>query len=91
MTDTEKIQKTASTLFEISRHSDVPFASDIAKMMEEMCEEKWAKIENVFSPLLVSRFLTTQSLIDLFSEKYGQNLQIIELGAGFTPHYLNIK
>lgn len=87
-----KIQKTASTLFDISGHSDVPYAKDIAGLMVKKLGIQWPPISDEnFGAFPVSRFNTTQSLLDFMCDKFGLKLQIIELGAGFTPHYLNLK
>lgn len=87
-----KIQKTASTLFDISGHSDVMYANEIAELMVKKLGIQWPPIsaEN-FGAFPVSRFQTTQHFLDFMCDKFGPKLQIIELGAGFTPHYLNLK
>ena len=87
-----KIQKTASTLFDISGHSDVLYSKEIAGLMVKKLGIQWPPIsaEN-FGAFPVSRFHTTQGFLDFMCEKFGSKLQIIELGAGFTPHYLNLK
>ncbi len=87
-----QIQKTASTLFDLSNHSDVAYSHQIADLMIKKIGIEWPRISiDDFSAFPVSRFNTNQSIIDLFSKKFGTRLQIIELGAGFTPHYLNLK
>ena len=88
----KKIEKTASTLFDLSYHSDVAYASQIASLVIKKTGIKWGKLSSDdFSAFPVSRFHTNKYLLDLFSKKFGSKLQIVELGAGFTPHYLNLK
>lgn len=89
---TSQIQKTASTLFDLSEHTDVAYSHQIADLMVKKTGIEWTKMStNEFTALPVSRFNTNQSLLDFMSKKFGPNFQIVELGAGFTPHYLNLK
>lgn len=89
---TSQIQKTASTLFDLSDHTEVAYSHQIADLMVKKTGIEWPRISvNDFSAFPVSRFNTNQSILDFFSEKFGPKLQIVELGAGFTPHYLNLK
>lgn len=87
-----QIQKTASTLFDLSDHTDVAYSHQIADLMVKKKGIEWTKVStDEFTALPVSRFNTNQSLFDFMSKKFGPNFQIVELGAGFTPHYLNLK
>jgi O-methyltransferase involved in polyketide biosynthesis len=87
-----KIQKTASTLIDLKDHSDVAFCSEIAELMEEKISSGWPKIfSNNFSAFPVARFCTMQAFLEFMSERLGPQVQIVELGAGFTPHFLNLK
>lgn len=89
---TSQIQKTASTLFDLSEHTDVVYSHQIADLMVKKTGIEWTRMSTSdFTALPVSRFNTNQSLLDYMSQKLGSNLQIVELGAGFTPHYLNLK
>jgi hypothetical protein len=87
-----KIQKTASTLFDLQEHSDVVGGSEIGRLMVQKTGIEWPRISvSAFSAFPVSRFHTNHSVLEFFAKKYGSKLQIIELGAGFTPHFLNLK
>ena len=89
---TLSIQKTASTLFDLSDHSEVAYSRQIADLMIKKTGIEWSRVlVNDFSAFPVSRFHTNQNLLDFLSNKLGPKLQIVELGAGFTPHYLNLK
>ncbi len=89
---TSQIQKTASTLFDLSEHTDVAYSHQIADLMVKKTGIEWTRMSTSdFTALPVSRFNTNQSLLAYMAEKFGPNFQIVELGAGFTPHYLNLK
>jgi len=87
-----KMQKTANTLYDLRDHSDVKFCKEIADFVIEKsggAEETRISTEN-FRGLIVSRFMTNHQILELMARKYGKELQVIELGAGFTPHFLNL-
>lgn len=87
-----KIQKTASTLFDLQEHSDIVGGGEIGKLMVKKTGIEWPRISvSAFSAFPVARFHTNHSVLEFFAEKYGAKLQIIELGAGFTPHFLTLK
>lgn len=87
-----KIQKTANTLYDLLDHTDIPFVKDISDFLDKDYSEigKDRISTPNFGALVVSRFLTNHSVLQMAAQKYGKDLQVIELGAGFTPHYLNI-
>jgi len=88
-----KIQKTANTLYDLRDHTDIKFCKEIADfLIEKSGGEEGSRIstEN-FRALVVSRFMTNHQLLEVMAKKYGRDLQIIELGAGFTPHFLNLN
>lgn len=88
----EKIQKTASTLFDLNEHSDIRFGDEIAKLMVQKTGIEWPRISvNDFSAFPVARFHSNQFLLEFFAQKYGERLQIIEIGSGFTPHFYNLE
>lgn len=90
MININKIQKTASTLFDLEEHSDFAYCKEISdELKKEIALDKIST--DHFSAFIVSRFATNQYLLDFMVQKFGENLQIIELGSGFTPHYLNLK
>ena len=87
-----KIQKTASTLYDLMEHTDLKYCKEIATfIIEKTGDSIEARIstEN-FMALVVSRFYTNHQLLELMAKRYGKELQIIELGAGFSPHFLNL-
>lgn len=87
-----KMQKTANTLYDLQDHTGVKFCKEIASALTEKSgggEVTRISTEN-FSALVVSRFLTNHRFLEFMASKYGKDLQIVELGAGFTPHYLNL-
>ena len=91
--DIVKMQKTANTLYDLRDHTDVPFSKEISDFLLEKSngiEGERISTEN-FSALPVSRFLTNHEVIEFFVEKFGKELQVVELGSGFTPHFLNLK
>lgn len=87
-----KIQKTANTLYDLLDHTDIPFVKDISDFLDKNYGEigKDRISTPNFGALVVSRFLTNHSVLQMAAQKNGKDLQVIELGAGFTPHYLNI-
>lgn len=86
------IQRTANTLFDLRDHSDFKYCNEIADFLKSrsITDEIRISTEN-FMALVVSRFATTQALLEQITEKYGTELQIVELGSGFTPHCLNLS
>lgn len=91
--DIVKIQKTANTLYDLRDHTDVPFCKEISDFLMQKTnnfDQERISTEN-FQTLPVSRFLTNHKVLEFFADKYGDNLQVIELGSGFTPHFLNLK
>ncbi|MBS3088444.1 class I SAM-dependent methyltransferase [Candidatus Pacearchaeota archaeon] len=91
MESSEQIQKTASTLINLSEHSNVRYAKAIAKKLLEEKDTKGPMLSiKPFSAFPVSRFITNQRLLEYIISK-NKDIQIIELGPGFTPHYLNLK
>lgn len=95
MIDKEKIQKTSSTILDLNGHSDVKYSDEIIDALKSRIGEMWPKIwpqisSEYFSAFPVARFHTNQSVLNFMAQKFGSKLQIIELGAGFTPHFLNL-
>ncbi len=88
-----KIQKTANTIYDLKDHSDVKFCKEIADfLVSKTGNFKETRLSNQdFGALVVSRFITVHGLLEMMAKKYGKKLQIIELGAGFTPHFLNLS
>lgn len=87
-----RIQKTASTLFDLIEHSDVAYGEKIAELMIKETGIEWPRISvKDFSAFPVARFHTNQTILDFFTKQYGDRLQIIELGAGFTSHFFNLS
>lgn len=88
-----KIQKTANTMYDLRDHSDVKYCKEIADFLIEKSggnEGSRISTEN-FSAFVVSRFTTTHRFIELMAQRFGKKLQIVELGSGFTPHFLNLN
>ncbi|MEI8328355.1 MAG: class I SAM-dependent methyltransferase [Candidatus Taylorbacteria bacterium] len=88
-----KIQKTANTLYDLRDHSDVKYCKEISDFLIEKSggnEGSRISTEN-FSAFVVSRFTTTHRFIELMAQRLGKELQIVELGSGFTPHFLNLN
>ncbi|MEN9921534.1 MAG: Leucine carboxyl methyltransferase [Candidatus Parcubacteria bacterium] len=95
MIDKEKIQKTSSTILDLNDHSDVKYSGEIINTLKNRIGEMWPKIwpkisSDYFSAFPVARFYTNQSVLNFMAKKFGGRLQIVELGAGFTPHFLNL-
>ncbi len=88
-----RIQRTTNTLYDLRDHTDVLFCKEIADFLIEKAggAEGLRISTQEFMALVVSRFVTNQGLIKLMADKFGKDLQIIELGAGFTPHFLNLS
>lgn len=86
------IQKTASVIFDLAEHTSFSYTNEIAELIHKKVGLQNDRILTThFAALPVSRFSTTHSLLEMMAEKFDGQLQIIELGAGFTPHYLNLK
>lgn len=61
------------------------------KLIEESNGAKWPELSiKPFSAFVVSRFITNHTFIENIIEET-ENIQIIELGPGFSPHYLNLN
>lgn len=96
MIDQDKIQKTASTILDLVDHSDVKYADQIVVSLKTRLGEMWPKIwpkisSEHFSAFPVSRYHTNQAVLNLMAKELGPKLQIVELGAGFTSHFLNLE
>lgn len=88
-----KIQKTANVLYDLRDHTDYKFCREIADFLIEKTggsEGDRLLTENLRA-FPVSRFETNHKFLELMAKKYGKDLQIIELGAGFSPHFLNLN
>jgi O-methyltransferase involved in polyketide biosynthesis len=95
MIDKEKIQKTSSTILDLNDHADVKYSEEIINALKNRIGEMWPKIwskmsSDNFSAFPVARFHTNQSILNFMAKEFGERLQIVELGAGFTPHFLNL-
>ncbi len=88
-----KIQKTANTIYDLKDHTDVKYCSEITDFLIKKLgvnSDQRISTQN-FSALVVSRYLTNHSVLESMASRYGSDLQIIELGSGFTPHFLNLR
>jgi O-methyltransferase involved in polyketide biosynthesis len=88
-----KIEKTASTFLDVKDYTDTKYCDEIyVHLLKKYPSIKDPRISTKnFSALVVSRYQTMDCLINFLSEQFGKDLQVIELGAGFTPHFLNLK
>jgi hypothetical protein len=87
-----KIQKTANTLFDLRDHTDIKYCREISDIFIEKIGNDGIRLSTSdFMAFIVSRFITTQNYLQLMSDRHKSNLQIIELGSGFTPHFLNLN
>jgi len=78
------IEKTASTIEDLQRVSNVPYSREILSALEDEIGEVRSFCPDL-SWLAASRHLTSRGLIEQLSPEY----QVIEMGAGFSPHGLN--
>lgn len=92
MNEASKIQKTAGTLFDLADHADIPYVDQILDQLSKESESGLSRIstEN-FSALPVARFNTNHVVLECLVSLIGPEVQVVELGSGFTPHYLNLK
>lgn len=88
-----KIQKTANTLYDLRDHTEVKYSKEISDfLIEKTGGKEMDRISTAdFQALPVARYLTNHRVLELFAKKFGKDLQIIELGSGFTPHFLNLN
>ncbi len=88
----DSIQLTANTLLDLCEHSVVPFAQDIVSYLPNKILDKSVRLSTQeFAAFPVARYHTMRALLKLLVGLYGKRLQIVELGAGFTPHYLDLQ
>lgn len=88
----EQIQKTANTVFDLRDHTNIKYCKEIADYIADKfggSESERISTDN-FMSLVVARFVTTHRLLEFMVSRFGNELQIIELGSGFTPHFLNL-
>lgn len=82
--DIRSIQKTAATIVDLANNSDVAYAKDIVNLITR----QYGPI-NSFAPelgsLVVSRYLTSEQILGHYKKP-----QVVELGAGFSPHSINL-
>jgi O-methyltransferase involved in polyketide biosynthesis len=84
------IQKTAATIVDLADNSNVGYANQIKLALEK----RFPGIKSFapsMSEIVVSRYLTSQEMLEEAVQNTDGQVQIIELGSGFTPHALNLN
>lgn len=83
------IQKTAATIVDLADNSDVEYAKQIKLALEK----RFPGIKSFapsMSEIVVARYLTNHKMLEDVIENTSGNIQIVEMGSGFTPHSLNL-
>lgn len=84
------LQRTAATVVDLADNSNVAYATQIKLALEK----RFPGIKSFapsMSEIVVSRYLTNQKMLEDVVKSTNGQVQIIELGSGFTPHALNLN
>ena len=89
----EKIELTANTVFDISQHSNDSHTNNIAVYLATNYPEflELNISTDNFKALVVARYFNSHRFLELIAQLTNGQLQVVELGAGFTSHFLSIR